>query len=158
MFLACIALLVVFDIFIFIQSFHAIFPTGKNSSTDLSQLFFLLPSLLITVGVIIFLLLHDLRTEVDESGIRVSFRPYFTTKKIFRKEDLSKEEVRKYSPIKEFGGWGYRLAFGGKAYSISGKYGLQLEFKNGTSLLIGTRKPEELEKAIAKWRESKEEL
>jgi hypothetical protein len=55
-------------------------------------------------------------------------------------------EVRKYSPIKEYGGWGFRYGFkNGKAYNISGNMGLQLILKNGDRILIGTQKPEELE-------------
>nr|MBP6978828.1 hypothetical protein [Lentimicrobiaceae bacterium] len=59
-----------------------------------------------------------------------------------------------YSTIGEYGGWGYRM--GGKkagvAYNISGNMGLQLELKNGKKILLGTKKPVEMEEALKKAR------
>jgi len=60
--------------------------------------------------------------------------------------------VRKYSPIGEYGGWGYRVAGkrSGVAYNISGNMGIQIELKNGKKILLGTRKPEEAKEALRK--------
>jgi hypothetical protein len=59
--------------------------------------------------------------------------------------DVLTIEVRKYKPIREYGGWGYRFSFkNGKAYNISGNMGLQIVLKNGDKILIGTQKPDEL--------------
>jgi len=57
---------------------------------------------------------------------------------------LDKVYLRKYSPIGEYGGWGFRYG----AYNIKGSQGLQLKFKNGKMLLIGTQRPEELQKVL----------
>jgi len=38
----------------------------------------------------------------------------------------------------------------GVAYNISGNMGLQLELKNGKKILLGTRKPTELEDVLKK--------
>jgi len=53
-------------------------------------------------------------------------------------------EVRKYKPISEYGGWGLRYGFKGKAYTVSGKTGLQLYMRAGKNILFGTSRPEEL--------------
>ena len=62
--------------------------------------------------------------------------------------ELEEIYVREYSPISEFGGWGWRFGMGGKAYNISGDQGIQLVFKNGKKLLIGTQKPVEAAEAL----------
>ncbi|MBK8703741.1 MAG: hypothetical protein IPN33_08970 [Saprospiraceae bacterium] len=60
---------------------------------------------------------------------------------------MAKVYVRQYKPIAEFGGWGLRYSMSGKgrALNVSGNMGLQLEFKDGKKLLIGTQKPKEIE-------------
>jgi hypothetical protein len=56
----------------------------------------------------------------------------------------------KETKIIEYGGWGIRKTFSGKgtAYNVKGKNGLQLVFKNGDRLLIGTQKAEELKETL----------
>ena len=65
-----------------------------------------------------------------------------------RLEDLTKYEVRTYSALKDYGGWGIRYGRRGKAYNVSGNCGVQLEFSNGDRLLFGSQKPEEFTKAL----------
>ena len=65
--------------------------------------------------------------------------------------------MRKYSPLREFGGWGYRVGPGGKAFNMQGNMGLQLEMMGGEKLLIGTRKPEELAAWVENWRQTDED-
>jgi hypothetical protein len=65
---------------------------------------------------------------------------------------LSKIYVREYSPLGEYGGWGirYTISGAGKAYNISGKIGLQLEFTTGKKVLIGTHKGEEIKEILTR--------
>jgi hypothetical protein len=106
--------------------------------------------------VMILLATIELRTVITDDGIEVKFWP-LGRQRIFKSE-IKKAVVRKYSPIKEFGGWGYRIGPGGKAYNMQGGHGLQLEFKNGERLLIGTQKPEELAAFIEEYLEDHEVL
>jgi len=58
-----------------------------------------------------------------------------------------------YYPISEFGGWGLRGGFffnkgKEKAVNVSGDIGIQLIFKNGKKLLIGTQKKEEAKRVL----------
>ena len=98
----------------------------------------------------IFTLSVKLETRVKIDGIYVRFFPFFLTYRKYPWEDLEKATVRTYSPLAEYGGWGYRISFSGKgrAFNISGNKGLQLEFKNGKKLLIGTNKPDELAEVL----------
>lgn len=105
-------------------------------------------SLLITF----FILSFRLDTQIKTDGIYVKLFPFQTSFRFFPWNSLQKCYVRKYSPIGEYGGWGWRLGLFGKGtcYNISGNEGLQLEFTNGKKLLIGTQKPEELSGVIEK--------
>ena len=111
--------------------------------------------LLISAGITllgtIFFLVTRLDTQIKKDGVYVKFFPLHFRFRYYSWTELSKCYVRKYSPIAEYGGWGLRFGFGGKAYNISGNQGLQLEFKNKKTLLIGTQKPEELQEVINKF-------
>jgi len=87
-------------------------------------------------------------TEVRNDGIYIRFFPiHFSFRKI-PFDQLKKYEVRTYRPILEYGGWGIRWGFKGKAYNVSGNRGVQLELMNGKRILIGSERPEELFYAI----------
>ena len=110
---------------------------------------------LIVVSLLMFLFsfffyIMRLETFVKNDGIFVRFFPIQITFKKYNWETLTKCYVRKYSPISEYGGWGFRYGiFGsGKALNVSGNLGLQLEISNKSKLLIGTNKPEELNKVL----------
>ena len=93
--------------------------------------------------------MQKLEPEVRTDGLYVRYFPFHINFKRFGADDLNKYYARKYRPIWEYGGWGIRGSFGkGKAYNVSGNKGVQLVFKNGRQLLIGSQRAEELEKAI----------
>lgn len=121
-------------------------PFGDKPMSDTGLLTITGFLLLLTLLFISF----RLDTIIREDGIYVRFFPFHLKFKYFPWENLAKTYVRSYSPIAEYGGWGLRLGiFGkGRAYNVSGSKGLQLEFSDGKRLLIGTRKPDELKKAL----------
>jgi hypothetical protein len=89
-----------------------------------------------------------LETKIDKEGIYVRLFPLHVNFKFFNWNDIEKAYIRKYNPILEFGGWGIRFGFKGMAYNVSGNKGLQLEFRNGNKLLIGTNRAEELNSIV----------
>lgn len=109
----------------------------------------LLTSAIFAAIVLLFLNLK-LETYIQSDGIYVRFFPVHFSYRFFAFEELEKSYVRKYSPLWEYGGWGLRYGiFGqGKAFNVAGNQGLQLEFKDGSKLLIGTQKPTELAQVL----------
>ena len=91
-----------------------------------------------------------LKTTIDEIGIHYQFLPINLSKKTIRWGELKKCYVRTYSPLTEYGGWGYRGGFfgKGKALNVKGDQGIQLEFQNGKKLLIGTQKEKDAHEVI----------
>jgi hypothetical protein len=103
----------------------------------------------VPIVIVALFLLLKLQTEVHSDGIYVRFFPLHIHFKRFRPEDVSECYARRYRPIWEYGGWGIRYSLrNGKAYNVSGNMGVQLVFKNGKKLLIGSQKSEQLEAAI----------
>lgn len=99
----------------------------------------------------LFLGLCHLNTEIHEHGIHYQFKPFHRQPKRVYWDDLEKVYVRRYRPLTEYGGWGYRVGVSGGAYNVKGNQGIQLQFKNGRKLLIGTQKPMEAKTIIDKY-------
>ncbi len=90
----------------------------------------------------------NLTTEVRDDGIYYRFFPFHLSFHKIAVEDIISYEMRRYSPIKEYGGWGIRYGRKGRAYNVSGNRGVQLEFSDGGRLLFGSQKPDEFAEAI----------
>lgn len=103
------------------------------------------------IGVILAILafslifIFKLKTVINEQGIYYGFWPIQLKLKHVAWNEIEKVFVREYSPISEYGGWGYRFTFGkhGKAYNVSGTTGIQIIFKDGKKTLIGTNEKED---------------
>ena len=109
----------------------------------------------VPIGVAVLFAVLKLETEVRTDGLYVRFFPVHVRFKRFAAEEVSEYYARQYRPILEYGGWGIRGSFKkGRAYNVSGNKGVQLVFKNGKRLLIGSQKAEELEEAIRSIMES----
>ena len=101
----------------------------------------------LTIAALFWLL--KLETEIRPDGLYVRYLPFHIHFKKFAADDLSEYYARQYKPIWEYGGWGIRWSLTkGKAYNVSGNKGVQLVFKNGKRLLIGSQRADELEQAI----------
>jgi hypothetical protein len=53
-----------------------------------------------------------------------------------------------FNPLRDFGGYGIRSTSRGKAYVAGGTRGVRLELKDGSVLVIGSNRPEELSQAL----------
>ena len=104
------------------------------------------------MGVIFFILIKSkLKTKITQEGIWVSYPPIIKKWKKFTAEEIEKYGVRTYKPNWEYGGHGLkRRRKYGMSYTVSGNIGLQLYFKNGKKLLVGTQKKQAIEYAMDK--------
>ncbi len=112
-------------------------------------------SLVAIVIVTMLILSIRLRTKIDENGIYYQFFPINFNEKFIPWSNISTCFVRKYNPLREYGGWGYRSGFGrgkGKALNIRGNQGIQLELKNGKKLLLGTQKEEMVKRTLESYK------
>ena len=98
-------------------------------------------------GLIWLFFVMRLVTEVRADGIYLGFFPFSSQKILYA--TIVGHRVREYRPIREYGGWGVRFNRSGRAYTVSGNLGVQLELSNGKGLLIGTQDPDEFLRAIS---------
>ncbi|MGV3598490.1 MAG: hypothetical protein ACO1PI_11535 [Bacteroidota bacterium] len=119
-----------------------------GSETDPAEKAELMQALPIVIALegLVAVLLFALRLtySIDSKGITVAYFP-FIRQRTYLWGDVEAAYVRKYNPLGEYGGWGLKGGLkSGKAYNVWGNKGLQLTFKNGKKLLIGTQKAAEL--------------
>ncbi len=100
----------------------------------------------------------NLATEVRQDGVYYRFFPFHLRFRSLALKDIMEYEVRTYSPIRDYGGWGIRYGRKGKAYNASGNRGVWLKLADGGRVLFGSQRPDEfataLEMAISEARKS----
>lgn len=101
-------------------------------------------------GVLLPLLFASMRliTVVKHDGLYIRFVPFHWKWVKIPLHEVRSVKARQYNPLLEYGGWGIRYGRRGKAYNVSGNWGVELEFTKGHTLLIGSQRAEELERAI----------
>uniref|UniRef100_UPI003216C09A hypothetical protein n=1 Tax=uncultured Draconibacterium sp. TaxID=1573823 RepID=UPI003216C09A len=132
---------------------------STKGTEDYSTLIFVLCLVLFfLVAFIWFFLKMKLVIEVTENIIRFKFPPLHNRWKQIEKEKIERYEVREYRAVREFGGWGIKsnLRKINTAYNVKGNIGLQLYFKNGRKLLLGTQRKKAMEYAMKKFMEGGE--
>ena len=106
---------------------------------------------LFLVAVLIVLVLSRLKTKITSDGITITYLPLRRKPYHIKVAEIERYEIRKYKAKREYGGYGFRRRRKtGQAYIISGNIGLQLYFKNGKKLLIGTQRKQAIEFAMNK--------
>jgi hypothetical protein len=120
-------------------------PFGSKPAPDIVMWFILIA---FGIGLPTFFYYLKLIVEVRENGILIRFFPLHS--RFIRFDDLGNYEVRKYHPIREYGGWGIRWGSKGWAYNVSGNEGVQLELANGKRIMIGSQNPDKLAEMIRK--------
>lgn len=103
--------------------------------------------LAVATGVGSLLYAAKMVTEVREDSVVVRGEPLSLERQI-PFEEIRTCDARTYSALREYGGWGIRCGWNGKAYNVSGNRGVQLQLASGEKLLIGSQKAEELAEAI----------
>ncbi|MFY0690246.1 MAG: hypothetical protein JXQ90_23935 [Cyclobacteriaceae bacterium] len=128
-------------------------PWGNNPAPDGVLISVSLFTMLITWGIFIVLTVGHLMIKIDAGTILYSYYP-IVKQKTLTVHDISKMIVKKYNPILEYGGWGYRWRGKKKALNVRGKWGLEIKLATGRTLMLGTQKPKELDQAIDQLKEN----
>ena len=105
---------------------------------------------MIFTGIMMFGMTFE--TKVTNEGIYYKYPPIIWKWKLASFQDLQQVQLKKYLLWSQYGGPGYKSRpFGkGKAIVIKGDRGVQLTFKTGKILMLGTQKPHEMELALRK--------
>ncbi len=99
------------------------------------------------VGLPALFLLPSLHTEVTAQAVKLTFGP-LPPRTILR-EQILRAFLKTIDPVPVYGGWGVRFAPGNRrAYLLDGTAGVELELVGGQQMFIGSRRPEELLRAL----------
>ena len=107
---------------------------------------------LLTLAIfnLIIITMH-LETIITDEQISFQYKPFHRKPRKIAWHEVSDAYSRHYKPFREYGGHGIQTRIGkGKAFTVTGKNGLQLVLKSGKNILIGTQKPKELEMTLEK--------
>lgn len=126
-------------------------PWGQQAPSDFTMLYITMAMIIVTVGINIMVFSSKLETKISAEGVHYRYPPFVRNWKTVPYTDLDSYEIRTYSAWKEYGGRGYRLRTlnrHGRAFTMRGNLGLQLIFKSGKKLLLGTQRSEEMKVAL----------
>lgn len=102
---------------------------------------------IVGVAMPLLFLRAKLITEVHEDGVMIRFFPF--PRRFIPLAEIEQVEVRSYSALKEYGGWGIKgWSANNVAYNVSGGTGVQLTLGGPRRVLVGSQKAEELAEAI----------
>lgn len=89
----------------------------------------------IAIVLLVLLILYWVKLDysISNQGVKYRFRP-FVKEKFIPAEEISAIHSIQISPLKEFGGWGYRFGRLGKAYTTGGKCILHIKPHSGKAL------------------------
>lgn len=108
-------------------------------------------SVLLIVFIFLVVIRAKLKTKITNVGVFICYPPFVKKWKKFIPEEIEKYQIRTFKANREYGGYGMKKRRKtGQAYIISGNIGLQLYFKNGKKLLIGTQKKRAIAYAMGK--------
>ena len=96
----------------------------------------------------LFFYAFQLRIKVNEEGLHYQFAPFHFKSHTIKLDEIEKFEALQYKPLAEYGGWGIKYGFKGKAYNVSGNLGVKIYLANGRNILFGSQKHKELEKVL----------
>lgn len=120
-------------------------PFGPKPAPD----FVLILVELFLLFLFIFLISIKLKTRITDTGIYYRFIPFQFKETLIEWHELKDAYIREHNSFHEYGGWGIRTGSTktGKAIntSSSSNMGLQLQFNDGRLLLVGTRRPDEIQ-------------
>jgi hypothetical protein len=127
------------------------FVNSKNAIDKQMNINNIIIEIIIIFSINLLFYFIKLETRIDAKGITVRFFPFHLKERVYNWEEIKSANTRTYNPLLEYGGWGIRGFGNNRALNISGNKGLQLEFKNGKKLLIGTVKPSEIESILSEF-------
>ena len=110
-----------------------------SSDPELSYLI-----ILMSLSPMILFYFIELRVMLSNKGLQYQFFPFHLKSYTIKLDEITSFEELTYSPIKDYGGWGIRYGFKGKAYNVSGNKGVKIYLKNGKNILFGSKKSHEL--------------
>jgi hypothetical protein len=118
-------------------------PFGTHPASNLEMVI-----IQVLVGVLLPIVVLGANLVVTVMPGRMDLRYFPFARRAVDLSTIAACEVRSYSPLGDYGGWGIRGYADDRVWSCRGNRGVQLVFRDGRKFLIGSSRPEELASAI----------
>lgn len=94
-----------------------------------------------------------LRVTVTDQAVIIRYVPF--SRRRIQLADVLGANAREYDAIREYGGWGIKgWSRDKRAYNVSGSNGVELFLRDGRSVMLGSRRADELAAAIMSARDA----
>ncbi len=125
-------------------------PWGDQPMSDAGLIIMIALSFLLMAMVNVIIFGAKLEVQIKDNSVYYKYFPFIWNWKYVHKDNIANYEMKQFSAIKDYGGYGYRKRFFKKltALIIKGNQGLLLTFHDGRKLLIGTQQPEAVRQAM----------
>lgn len=124
------------------------FVTGKNMiPIDFEVWHYLVIILLFPVALLTLLLRSQLDTIVDEDGVMYRWSPYDKRFHLLHWSAVKEVVLLDMKPSGLFWRWKRKDH---KRFYLGGRYGMEVHMRNGHTILMSTRKPEEMQRALSR--------
>lgn len=142
-------LLLALDAFIAVGIVQQLFMNNPFGDNPMSDAGLIITACLILILNILFIIMR-LDTQIQSDGVYYRFFPFQRSYRVIAWDRISVAQVREYNPIRDYGGWGMRIGLFGKgqAFNVTGNKGLQLVYDQKIRFLLGTQKPDEIQKVL----------
>lgn len=100
------------------------------------------------VSMLVMAFLGRMVTRVNSQEIRIDFGWLPSYRCHIALEQVEGVQAEKYSPLREFGGWGIKGSRDNRVLSQNGYFGVRLTLPENRKLMIGTQFPQELAQVI----------
>lgn len=111
----------------------------------------MIPSIALFFFLVMFFRRMELHIRVDEQALEFRFSPVQKEFQVIEWEFVEEIAVVETSPIRRLAGWGVRYG-PTRAYSVGGSEGVEISFPNGRKLFLGSKRADELERLIRRFR------
>jgi hypothetical protein len=134
-------------------------PFGDNPMSDEGLIITAFLTVAFTIGITLLFYNMKLVVEIRNDGIHYRYPPLISKFRTIPRESIERLEVRKYKPLKEYGGWGIKTGSVkyGKAFNVRGNLGLQLYLISGHKILFGTQRKAAMQDAANKMMQAEDQ-
>ncbi|MGI9545165.1 MAG: hypothetical protein ACR2MX_18025 [Cyclobacteriaceae bacterium] len=134
-------------------------PWGDQPMSDTGMIALCSGMLFAIIGANLIVFSSRLETKIEDHSVLYRYPPLINKWVKVNKTDINGYQIKKFHPLFDFGGWGYRMGFKRKrAFHIKGNMGLSMELASGKTILLGTQKPDMLHSAMRKLMKPTEEF
>jgi hypothetical protein len=93
----------------------------------------------IALGGVLVVMLWFVKLEIVVGETAIDVRLFGPFRRRIPLRDISQVEVADYRPLRQFGGWGWRLGRGGaRQYALAGSRAVKLTLNHGKEIYLGS--------------------